>query len=63
MDNLIREYKPLDVDYNVQCAVENLKTAYWSNDTEKMASVYVEASEMIMSAICHYGYVLCKQQD
>lgn len=57
----IKKYKPLEPDYNVQCAVENLKTAYWSNDSRKMAMVFVEAEEIIMSAICHHGYTVCKQ--
>ena len=60
-NDLIREYKTLDVDYNVQCAVENLKTAYWINDSEKFAKVFTDAVETIVSAICHYGYSVCKQ--
>lgn len=56
----IKEYKPLEPDYNVQCAVENLRTAYWSNDTEKYAKAFTEADQMIVSAICHYGYIVVK---
>ena len=62
-NDLIREYKPLEVDYNVQCAVENLKTAYWSNDYEKYSQVFTEADQMIVSAICHYDYTVCKQAE
>lgn len=56
-----KKYKPLEPDYNVQCAVENLRTAYWSNEPEKVAKHFTEADEMIVSAICHYGYSVCKQ--
>lgn len=56
----LKEYKPLEPDYNVQCAVENLRTAYWSNDTEKYAKAFTEADQMIVSAICHYGYIVVK---
>ena len=56
----LKEYKPLEVDYNVKSAVENLKTAYWSNDSEKYAQAFVEADQMIVSAICHYGYIVVK---
>ena len=57
----IKKYKPLEPDYNVQCAVENLKTAYWSNDIEKYAKAFTEADQMIVSAICHYGYIVSKR--
>lgn len=56
----LKEYKPLEVDYNVKAAVENLKTAYWSNDSEKYAKAFTEADQMIVSAICHYGYIVVK---
>ena len=56
----LKEYKPFEVDYNVKSAVENLKTAYWSNDYEKYANAFVEADQMIVSAICHYGYIVVK---
>lgn len=56
-----KEYKPLELDYNVQCAVENLKTAYWSNEPEKDAKNFTEAEDIIISAICHHGYTVCKQ--
>ena len=56
----LKEYKPLEVDYNVKAAVENLKTAYWSNDYEKYAKAFTEADQMIVSAICHYGYIVVK---
>lgn len=57
----IKKYKPLEPDYNVQCAVENLKTAYWSNEPEKDAKNFTEAEDIIISAICHHGYTVCKQ--
>lgn len=60
-NDLFKKYKPLEPDYNVQCAVENLKTAYWSNETENVAKHFTEADGMIVSAICHYGYSVCKQ--
>lgn len=56
----LKEYKPLELDYNVKSAVENLKTAYWSNDTEKYAKAFTEAEEIIISAICHHGYIVTK---
>ena len=56
----LKEYKPLELDYNVKSAVENLKTAYWSNDTEKYAKAFTEAEEIIISAICHHGYIVMK---
>ena len=56
----LKEYKPFEVDYNVKSAVENLKTAYWSNDAEKYAKAFTEADQMIVSAICHYGYIVVK---
>lgn len=59
----LKEYKPLELDYNVKSAVENLKTAYWSNDTEKYAKAFTEAEEIIINAICHYGYIVCKQSQ
>ena len=57
----LKEYKPLELDYNVQCAVVNLKMAYWSNDTEKYAKVFTDAEEIIINAICHHGYIVCKR--
>lgn len=59
----LKEYKPLEIDYNVKSAVENLKTAYWSNDSEKYAQAFAEADQMIVSAICHYGYIVVKGGD
>lgn len=56
----LKEYKPLELDYNVKSAVENLKTAYWSNDTEKYAKAFTEADQIIVGAICHYGYIVVK---
>ena len=61
--NKIKEYKPLELDYNVKIAVENLKTAYWSNDTKKFATAFKEAEDIIISAICHHNYTLCKETD
>lgn len=57
----IKKYKPLEPDYNVQCAIENLKMAYWSNEPEKVAKNFTEAEDIIISAICHHGYTVCKQ--
>lgn len=57
----IKKYKPLEPDYNVQCAVENLRAAYWSNEPEKVAKNFTEAEDIIISAICHNGYAVCKQ--
>ena len=57
----LKEYKPLELDYNVKSAVDNLKTAYWSNDTEKYAQVFTKAEEIIVNAICHHGYIVCKR--
>ncbi len=57
----LKEYKPLELDYNVKSAVENLKTAYWSNDSEKYAKAFTEAEEIIVNAICHHEYIVCKR--
>lgn len=59
----IKKYKPLEPDYNVQCAVENLKTAYWSNEPEKDAKNFTEAEDIIISAICHHGYKVYPPSD
>ena len=59
----IKKYKPLEPDYNVQCAVENLRSAYWSNEPEKVAKNFTEAEDIIISAICHHGYAVCKQSQ
>lgn len=56
-----KKYKPLEPDYNVQCAVENLRKAYWSNEPEEVAQYFTEAEDTITSAICHYGYTVCRQ--
>lgn len=55
------EYKPLDADFNTQSAVENLRTAYWSDITIEAAKAFSKAEEIIISAICHHGYTLCKE--
>ena len=56
------EYNPMDVEHNVKAAVENLRKAYWSNETEKVAKHYTEAEGIIISAICHQPrYTLCKE--
>ena len=57
----IKEYKPLELDYNVHTAVENLKTAYWSNEPEKVATAFKEAEDIIISAICYDNYTVCKE--
>lgn len=54
------EYKPMDVEHNVKAAVENLRKAYWSNDTEKVAKIFTEAEDIIVSAICTDTYAVCK---
>jgi len=56
-----KKYKPLEPDYNVQCAVANLRKAYWSNEPEEVAKYFTEAEDTITCAICHYGYTVCKQ--
>ena len=61
--DLIKKYKPLELDYNVQSAVENLKMAYWNNDSEKYAKVFTEAEEIIVNAICHFDYIVCERQQ
>ena len=60
-NDLIKKYKPLELDYNVQSAVENLKMAYWNNDSEKYAKIFTEAEEIIVNAICHFDYIVCKR--
>lgn len=57
------EYKPMDVDHNVKAAVENLRKAYWSNEPEKVAKAFTEAEGIIVSAICHDTYTVCKSYD
>ena len=57
------EYKPLDADFNIRAAVENLRTAYWSNEPEKVAKAFSEAEDIIISAICHHGYTVCKESE
>ena len=57
------EYKPMDVEHNVKAAVENLRKAYWSNETEKVAKAFTEAEGIIVSAICHDTYTVCKPVD
>lgn len=57
------EYKPMDVEHNVKAAVENLRKAYWSNDTEKVAKIFTEAEGIIVSAICHGTYTVCKPDE
>lgn len=59
----MKEYKPLDVEHNVETAIENLKEAYFSNDTEKYAKVFVEAENIIISAILFNGYHLKKDGE
>lgn len=57
------EYKPMDVEHNVKAAVENLRKAYWSNDTEKVAKIFTDAESIIVSAICHDTYTVCKPDE
>lgn len=56
-----KEYKPVEPEYNVQAAVENMKEAYWSNEPGKFAKIFTDAEAIIISAICHHGYTLCKE--
>lgn len=56
-----KRYKPLEPEYNVQVAVENLRKAYCSNEPEKVAKDFTKAEDIIISAICHGGYTLCKE--
>lgn len=55
-----KEYKIADVDYNVQSAVDNLKQAYWSNEPKKVAEEFTKAEDIIIGAICHFEYTVCK---
>ena len=52
------EYKPLELDYNVHAAVENLRKAYWNNDTEKIAKAFTDAETIIVTAICNHRYTV-----
>ena len=57
-----KEYKPMEPEYNIQAAVENLRKAYWSNETEKVAKHFTKAEDIINSAICFQPrYTLCKE--
>lgn len=56
-----KRYKPLESEYNIEIAVENLRMAYWSNEPEKVAKNFTKAEDIIISAICHGGYTLCKE--
>ena len=56
-----KEYKPMEIEHNVKAAVENLRKAYWSNETKKVAKHYTEAEDIIISAICHHHYTVCKE--
>ena len=60
--NNFEEYKPLDIEYNIRVAVENLKKAYWSDEPEKVAKNFTEAEDIIISAICHHGYTVSKER-
>ena len=53
-------YKPMDVEHNVKAAVENLRKAYWNNETEKVGRFYIEAEGIIISALVHDNYTVCK---
>lgn len=57
------EYKPMDVEHNVKAAVENMRKAYWSNEPEKVAKAFTEAKSIIVSAICHDTYTVCKPYE
>lgn len=51
------EYKPAEMEYNIQAAVKNLRETYWSNKNED-AKDFTDAEDIIISAICHNGYEL-----
>lgn len=55
------EYKPLDVEHNVKAAVENMREAYWSNNTEEYAKQFTDAESIITSAICFDHFTVCKE--
>jgi hypothetical protein len=55
------EYKPLDVEHNVKAAVENMREAYWSNNTEKYAKQFTDAQSIITSAICFGHFTVCEE--
>ena len=57
------EYKVADVEHNVKAAVNNLREAYWSDESEKVAKQFTEAEEIIISAICHNSYTVCKENQ
>lgn len=50
-----------DANHNAKVAVEKLREAYWSNDYEKYASQFKQAEEIIISAICHSGFTLIRE--
>lgn len=56
------EYKPLESEYNIRVAVENLKKAYWNNEPEKVAKDFTDAEDIIIGAICLYGYTVSKER-
>lgn len=56
-----KEYKPMEEEYNIQAAVENLRKAYWSNETKKVAKIFTDAEDIIISSICHHGYTVSKE--
>lgn len=56
-----KKYKPAELEYNVQVAVENIRKAYSSNETEKIAKHFTKAEDIIILAVCCHGYTLCKE--
>lgn len=56
------EYKTwMELEYNIQAAVKNLRKAYWNNDTEKIAKAFTAAETIIVTAICNHGYTVSKE--
>lgn len=59
----IDDYKVGDKDHNVKVAVKKMREAYLSNDYKKYAHQFVEAQDIIVSAICMGGYTVAKEGD
>jgi hypothetical protein len=57
------DYKVGDKEHNVKVAVKKIREAYISNDYKKYALQYVEAQDIILSAICMGGYTVTKEGD
>lgn len=57
------DYKVGDRDHNVKIAVKKIRKAYLSNDYKRYAHQYVEAEDIIISAICMGGYTVTKEGE